>query len=242
MIRAALVQCDGRRVQRKRLSVMQSRQLRIVIFGPPGGGKGTQSAKLERDYNLKPISSGHLLRTSVEIGDEVGKAVEPLLNEGKLVGDELMIKVIKNVFENDPEMAKDNWILDGFPRTLAQAESLDGILQNNPLDAALFLDVPSDVIMERLGNRRVHPESGRTYHLSYNPPKVPGKDDVTGETLITRDDDTPESISKRLAIYEEQTKPLYTYFEKKGILHNIPSPNSDVGYEHMKKLMDKLKQ
>ena len=146
-------------------------------------------------------------------------------------------------------------MLDGFPRTRPQAEALLDLLDQMriPLDAALFLDVPFEVILERLGGlvnlsfiygleRRVHPASGRTYHLTYNPPQQDGIDDETGDPLIIRDDDKPESIKKRLDVYNEKTLPLFDFFNEKGILYKIPSPNSDVGYERIKTIMDELNQ
>lgn len=149
----------------------------------------------------------------------------------------MMVVIKENLLNHHTE-----WLLDGYPRTLSQARQFDAILAplKTPITAALFLDVSDDVIIERIANRWIHLSSGRVYHKSYNPPKRAGLDDVTGEPLIQREDDKEEKVKFRLEKFHENTKPLLDYYRKNGILHIIPSPNSDVGYEHIKKVWAEL--
>eukprot|EP01091_Cochliopodium_minus_P011696 TRINITY_DN338_c0_g2_i1.p1 TRINITY_DN338_c0_g2~~TRINITY_DN338_c0_g2_i1.p1 ORF type:complete len:219 (-),score=78.37 TRINITY_DN338_c0_g2_i1:67-723(-) len=192
-------------------------QLRTIFLGPPGSGKGTQAQKIKEKYPVCHLSSGDMLRAAVKAGTELGKKAEGIMKAGKLVPNELMVGLIKEAIEA-PE-CKSGFILDGYPRTIEQAETLDVMLENSghKLNSAIEFDVPDSIVLDRLLGRLLHQSSGRTYHIIFNPPKVPMTDDVTGEPLIKRDDDKRETIVKRLEIYHQQTSPLVGYYSKKGI-------------------------
>jgi len=217
-----------------------SSRLRLIIIGPPGGGKGTQAERIERDYGLSQISTGQLLRAERDRKSPLGLRIEEKLAKGELVADDLMLDLVKNAFVS--HTSTKGWLLDGFPRTTGQAEQLTGLLKEiaQPITGVLYINVDKNVIADRLKDRYIHPGSGRTYNLQYNPPKVPGKDDVTGEELVQRDDDKPETVLSRLTVYEEKTRPVLDYYAQAGLLHTIDSPNSDVGYERIKALMSDL--
>lgn len=182
--------------------------MRIILLGAPGAGKGTQAQFLMGKYGIPQISTGDMLRAAIKAGTELGLAAKRVMDEGKLVSDELIIGLVKERI-TQADCAK-GFLLDGFPRTIPQADAMQeaGI----KIDHVLEFDVDDEVIVERMSGRRVHPGSGRVYHLSYNPPKVEGKDDVTGEELVIRPDDQEDTVRKRLAIYHEQTKPLVNYY------------------------------
>lgn len=182
--------------------------MRIILLGAPGAGKGTQAQFLMGKYGIPQISTGDMLRAAIKAGTELGLAAKRVMDEGKLVSDELIIGLVKERI-TQADCAK-GFLLDGFPRTIPQADAMQeaGI----KIDHVLEFDVADEVIVERMSGRRVHPGSGRVYHLSYNPPKVEGKDDVTGEELVIRPDDQEDTVRKRLAIYHEQTKPLVNYY------------------------------
>lgn len=182
--------------------------MRIILLGAPGAGKGTQAQFLMGKYGIPQISTGDMLRAAIKAGTELGLAAKRVMDEGKLVSDELIIGLVKERIAQDD--CKDGFLLDGFPRTIPQADAMKEAGVN--VDHCIEFDVPDDVIVERMGGRRVHPASGRVYHVVYNPPKVEGKDNETGEDLIVRDDDKEETVRKRLAIYHEQTKPLVNYY------------------------------
>ena len=182
--------------------------MRIILLGAPGAGKGTQAQFLMGRYGIPQISTGDMLRAAIKAGTELGLAAKQVMDAGKLVSDDIIIGLVKErIAQPDCE---NGFLLDGFPRTIPQADAMKeaGVT----IDCVLEFDVPDDVIVERMGGRRVHPPSGRVYHVVYNPPKVDGKDDETGEDLIIRDDDQEETVRKRLAIYHEQTKPLVDYY------------------------------
>lgn len=186
--------------------------MRIILLGAPGAGKGTQAQFLMGKFGIPQISTGDMLRAAIKAGTELGLAAKKVMDEGKLVSDELIIGLVKERIAQ-PDCAK-GFLLDGFPRTIPQADAMkeNGIR----VDHVIEFDVPDDVIVERMSGRRVHPASGRVYHVQYNPPKVEGKDDQTGEDLVIRDDDKEETVRKRLAIYHEQTKPLVDYYRNEA--------------------------
>ncbi|KAK8846862.1 hypothetical protein IAR55_005952 [Kwoniella newhampshirensis] len=187
--------------------------LRMLVFGKPGSGKGTLSARLVKDYDIAFVSTGDVLRKEIAAKSEVGRKAEQVVATGGLVSDELMLEIVKAELDR---LRGKSWIVDGFPRTLHQGELLDKVLneENRPLNMIVHLNVPDSVIMARISARWVHLPSGRVYNTTYSAPKVPGKDDVTGEPLSKRPDDTPETFSKRLQAYYESTAPLLQYFSK----------------------------
>ncbi len=183
--------------------------MRIVLLGAPGAGKGTQAQFLMAKFGIPQISTGDMLRAAIKAGTELGKQAKAVMDAGQLVSDELIIGLVKErVAQED---CKAGFLLDGFPRTIPQADAMkeNGI----SVDHVLEFDVPDEVIVERMAGRRVHSGSGRVYHLVYNPPKVEGKDDVTGDDLSIRPDDEETTVRKRLAIYHEQTKPLVDFYQ-----------------------------
>ncbi|WP_294945428.1 adenylate kinase [Sulfurivirga sp.] len=186
--------------------------MRIILLGAPGAGKGTQAQFLSRHFGIPQISTGDMLRAAIAEGTELGKEAKKYMDAGQLVPDEVIVGLVKERIAQ-PDCAN-GFLLDGFPRTVAQADALKAA--GVDIDAVIEIDVPDEVIVERLSGRRVHPASGRTYHIKYNPPKQEGLDDETGEPLIQRDDDKPETIRKRLAVYHEQTAPLVDYYRKEA--------------------------
>ena len=182
--------------------------MRLILLGPPGAGKGTQAAYICEKYGIPQISTGDMLRTAVKAGSAMGLAAKKVMDVGGLVSDDIIIGLVKERI-TQPDCAK-GFLFDGFPRTLPQAEAMK--TAGVKVDAVLEIDVPDAAIIERMGGRRVHQPSGRTYHVVFNPPKVAGKDDFTGEALIQRDDDTEATVRKRLTIYHDQTSPLVAYY------------------------------
>ncbi|RIY33578.1 adenylate kinase [Psittacicella melopsittaci] len=183
---------------------------RILLLGAPGAGKGTQAQTIMHLFNIPQISTGDLLRAEVKSGSELGNQLADILKSGQLVSDDIVTRLVKEKAAK-PECAE-GYLLDGFPRNLAQAQALEAA--NLGLDLVIEFDVPDDVIVERITGRRSHPASGRVYHVKFNPPKVEGLDDVTGEPLVTRPDDTPEVVEKRLEVYHTQTAPLISYYRE----------------------------
>ncbi|MGD2052613.1 MAG: adenylate kinase [Gammaproteobacteria bacterium] len=182
--------------------------MRVILLGGPGAGKGTQAGYITQKYNIPQISTGDMLRAHVKAGTELGKAAKKIMDDGGLVSDDIIMGMIKERIKEDD--CKNGYLFDGFPRTIPQADALKegGI----PVDAVVEIDVDDDEIIKRMSGRRVHLASGRTYHVVFNPPKVEGKDDVTGEDLIQRDDDKEDTVRKRLEVYHEQTEPLIEYY------------------------------
>lgn len=192
------------------------------MFGPPGCGKGSQSPKIINRYeNICHLATGDILRAAVTQKSPVGVKAKAAMDAGQLVADEIVIGIIE---ENlDRPDCRNGFILDGFPRTIPQSEALDKTLEkrNQKIDAVLSLEVPKEKLVTRCAGRWIHKESGRSYHTKFAPPKVPGKDDITGEPLMQRPDDREEVVSSRLDVYDKQTNPLKDYYKKKGVLHNI---------------------
>src|SRR5512146_619257 len=182
--------------------------MRLILLGPPGAGKGTQAKYIVERFGIPQISTGDMLRAAVKAGTPLGLAAKKVMDEGKLVSDDIIIGLVKERLTQS-DCAK-GYMFDGFPRTIPQADALKD--SGVALDVVLEIDVPDSEIVERMGGRRVHVASGRTYHVKFNPPKVEGKDDETGEPLIQRDDDREETVKKRLDVYHAQTKPLVEYY------------------------------
>ena len=195
--------------------------MKIILLGPPGGGKGTQSKLLVSKFNIPQISTGDILRDHVKNKSELGIKANSYMQNGELVPDNLILNMIKFRLKEDD--CKSGYILDGFPRTIPQAEGLDNILENlnQKLDKIVVLDVKDEDIIERMSGRRMHIESGRVYHIKFNPPQNEGLDDITNEKLTIRKDDQPETVKKRLMIYHETTKPLIEYYTAKNIVSSI---------------------
>jgi len=183
--------------------------MKLILLGAPGAGKGTQAAFICKHYGIPQIATGDMLRAAVKAGTPLGLQAKAVMDAGALVSDDLIINLVKERL-TQPD-CRAGFLFDGFPRTIPQAEALKqaGV----QLDAVLEFDVPFDAIIERISGRRSHPGSGRTYHVKFNPPKVPGKDDVTGEPLVQRDDDKEETVRKRLEVYQQQTRPLVDYYQ-----------------------------
>lgn len=184
--------------------------MKLILLGGPGAGKGTQAGFITEKYGIPQISTGDMLRAAVKAGTPMGLAAKKVMDAGGLVSDEIILGLIGERLKQ-PDCAK-GFLLDGFPRTIPQAEALRA--QGVGLDCVLEIDVSDEEIIRRMSGRRVHLGSGRTYHIVFNPPKVEGKDDVTGEALIQRDDDKEETVKKRLAAYHNQTKPLTDFYSK----------------------------
>jgi adenylate kinase len=184
--------------------------MRLILLGAPGAGKGTQATFICQKYGIPQISTGDMLRAAVKAGTPLGIEAKKVMDAGGLVSDELIINLVKDRIAQ-PDCAK-GFLFDGFPRTIPQAEAMKAA--GVKLDYVLEIDVPFEAIVERMSGRRSHPASGRTYHVKFNPPKVEGKDDVTGEPLVQRDDDKEETVNKRLEVYSAQTRPLVDYYSK----------------------------
>jgi adenylate kinase len=182
--------------------------MRVILLGGPGAGKGTQAGFIKESFGIPQISTGDMLRAHVKAGTELGKAAKKIMDEGGLVSDDIIMGMVKErITESD---CANGFLFDGFPRTLAQADALkDGKVF---VDAVVEIDVPDEEIIRRMSGRRVHLASGRTYHVVFNPPKVEGLDDETGEPLIQRDDDKEETVKARLKVYHDQTEPLIAYY------------------------------
>ncbi|TPX54612.1 hypothetical protein PhCBS80983_g05858 [Powellomyces hirtus] len=240
--------------------VNKERRMRSLIMGSPGAGKGTQTKRLTQRYDIETISSGDLLRQSIMDGTPFGLQAQKIIEDGGLVPDDLVVELI--MFELDKLEGK-NWLLDGmaildnleaahtspnddepsfsgFPRTLSQAQTLDAHLETlqHPLDLVINLDVPEEVILQRIMDRWIHPASGRTYNMSYNPPKKTGFDDETGEPLTKRADDNVETFKYRLDQYYELTKPLLDYYAARGTLRSFHGKTSDEIYPQIEKELD----
>jgi len=207
----------------------------MLILGKPGGGKGTISKKILSDFSLfEHFSTGDMLRQHVRNKTEIGIEAKSYMDKGSLVPDELIIRLVMEDASKIMDQGK-SLLLDGFPRTMEQAMALD---QSIDVDVVVDLDIPNETIVERIADRWIHPASGRVYNYSYNPPKVQGKDDVTGEDLIQREDDKPETVTRRLVAYDEVTAPLVEYYNDKGVLKTFKGTMSDVIYKDVNKWLN----
>lgn len=184
--------------------------MRIILLGAPGAGKGTQAQILKDKFNIPQISTGDMLRGAIKANTRLGLEAKQFMDSGALVPDQLIIELVKERIQDSD--CKQGFLLDGFPRTIPQAEAMKEAAIT--IDMVIEIDVPDNVILDRLSGRRTHIASGRIYHIHNNPPKIQGKDDVTGEDLVQRDDDKEETILKRLSVYHSQTKPLVDYYLK----------------------------
>ena len=214
--------------------------MRIVLLGPPGAGKGTQAEVLCKNFNLPHISTGNMLREAIQSGTQLGRQAKKLMDDGILVSDEAIVSlVVERIKQED---CKSGFLFDGYPRTIPQAEALDQ--KSIGIDAVIEIDVPDREIIKRMAGRRVHLGSGRNYHVVFNPPKIEDKDDQTGEPLIQREDDKPDTVKDRLDVYRTQTQPLINfYIEKsdKGELTYIKVSGSDLPNLVSKNILEKLK-
>ena len=195
--------------------------MKIIMLGAPGAGKGTQAMKIAEKYQIPHISTGDIFRANIKEGTELGKKAKSYMDQGQLVPDELTLELIMDRFQN-PDCAN-GYVLDGFPRTIPQAEALTEALakKGETIDYAINVEVPDENIINRMGGRRACLACGSTYHIVYAAPKVEDVCDTCGENLVLRDDDKPETVSKRLKVYHEQTQPLIDYYTKQGVLKTV---------------------
>ena len=195
--------------------------MKIIMLGAPGAGKGTQAKKIAAKYDIPHISTGDIFRANIKNGTELGKKAKTFMDQGLLVPDELVVDLV--VDRVNQEDCSNGYVLDGFPRTIPQAEALENALkaQGQSVDFAIDIDVPDENIVKRMGGRRACVGCGATYHLVYAPTKKEGICDVCGSELILRDDDKPETVTKRLNVYHEQTQPLIDFYKKAGILKTV---------------------
>jgi adenylate kinase len=184
--------------------------MRLILLGAPGAGKGTQANYIKEKYNIPQISTGDMLRAAIKAGTEMGLAAKRVMDAGQLVSDDIIIGLVKERLKESD--CANGYLFDGFPRTIAQADAMKD--SGVAIDYVLEIDVPDELIVERMSGRRTHPASGRVYHVKFNPPKNEGVDDLTGEALVQRDDDQAETVKKRLAVYHNQTEVLLGYYNK----------------------------
>ncbi len=210
--------------------------MRIILLGAPGAGKGTQAKFIMGSYAIPQISTGDMLRAAVKAESPLGLQVKDIMAAGALVPDELIIGLVKERIAQDD--CKNGFLFDGFPRTIPQAEAL--FAAGVEIDHVLEISVDDEEIVQRLSGRRVHPDSGRIYHIAHNPPKEPGIDDVTGEPLIQREDDKEQTIRKRLAVYHEQTEPLVSYYQQLSAKYGKPMCSRVEGVGSMAEIKNKI--
>ena len=194
--------------------------MRLILLGPPGAGKGTQANFIREKFAIPQISTGDMLRAAVKAGTPLGVAAKKVMDAGQLVSDDVIISLVKERLKQPDCMQ--GYLFDGFPRTIPQAEAMKAA--GVGLDYVLEIDVPDAEIITRMSGRRVHPASGRTYHIKFNPPRVAGRDDATGEPLVQRDDDREETVRKRLEVYRAQTRPLVEYYGKWAATGDAKAP------------------
>lgn len=195
--------------------------MNLILMGLPGAGKGTQAERIVEKYGIPHISTGDMFRAAIKGETELGLKAKSYMDAGELVPDEVTIGIVRDRLA-EPDCDK-GFLLDGFPRTVAQAEALEELLDSlgRKIDYVINVDVPEQLLLDRLTGRRVSPTTGRTYHVIFNPPKVEGKCDIDGSELIQRDDDKPETVKKRLEVNQKQAKPLFDFYNDKGYLRNI---------------------
>jgi len=216
--------------------------MRLVLLGPPGAGKGTQAARLQEDFRLPYVATGDILRAAVKDGTELGMKAKGFMDAGELVPDELVIDLIVDRIGADD--ARDGFILDGFPRTRAQADALGEAFDRlgRRITAVLLFDVPDEELVSRISGRRVSVKTGRVYHVESDPPKHEGRCDVDGSRLVQRDDDKPEVVEKRLEVYHAETEPLVAYYDERGLLRRIDGtrPPTEV-HDHVRAVLATLR-
>ncbi|KAF0382069.1 adenylate kinase [Gigaspora margarita] len=215
------------------LSMRDGLPMRLLLLGSPGSGKGTQSYRIQKKFNISVISSGDILRQNIARGTKIGKIAAREIERGAYVSDEIMIELVTKELQNKQQ----NWLLDGFPRTIAQAIALDdrSAMTDRALNLVINLHVPEEVILQRIMDRWVHVPSGRVYNLSYNPPKINGLDDITGEKLTKRSDDNPETFKIRLQKHRALTEPLLEYYAERNILITFHGRTSDEIYPQIER-------
>ena len=216
--------------------------MRVILFGPPGAGKGTQANFLTRDYGLVQLSTGDMLRAAIKSGSEIGKKAKAVMDAGELVSDEIVVTIVEErIAQPDCE---NGYLLDGFPRNRKQAEKLDEMLQRSGqhIDCVIEIQVDEEAVVRRIGGRRFHLASGRSYHVEFNPPKVANRDDKTGEELVQRDDDNEETVRARLKTYAEQTTPLSDHYSKQHLLKTIDGMgNPEEVYQRLRESLMEFK-
>uniref|UniRef100_H2YJ95 GTP:AMP phosphotransferase, mitochondrial n=1 Tax=Ciona savignyi TaxID=51511 RepID=H2YJ95_CIOSA len=217
-----------------RLTLLR-RAVHAIIMGPPGSGKGTVSSRIIRDFDMQHLSSGDLLRAEIAEESTHGVRAKQYIEEGKLVPDALVVELVLSQIQKIS--TNTSWLLDGFPRTIEQAKELS---KKEKLDCVINLDVPFNTIRERLSGRWTHLSSGRVYNDGFNPPKVPGVDDITGEPLVQRNDDKPETVQKRLETYQLQTAPLLDFYGEKGLLHSYSGTKTDEIWPKVKEFLNSI--
>jgi adenylate kinase len=194
--------------------------MHLILLGPPGAGKGTQAGFITARFGIPQVSTGDMLRAAIKAGTPLGQAAREVMDRGQLVPDEIVIELVRRRLEA-PD-CRNGYLFDGFPRTIAQAEAMRSA--GVPIDFVLEIDVPDEQIVARMGGRRVHLASGRTYHEKFNPPRVAGRDDVTGDPLMLREDDKEATVRKRLEVYKAQTRPLIEYYQRWAASGNARAP------------------
>ena len=217
-------------------------QLNLILFGPPGAGKGTQAERLRQDFALPYIATGDMLRANVKEQTELGKQAKGFMDAGDLVPDELIVEMTRERLERSD--AQDGFLLDGFPRTVNQADALAAMLKRlaRRITAVLLIDVPDEEVIRRLSGRRMCVKAGHSYHVEFDPPKREGICDQDGSRLVQRDDDQPEVVEHRLAVYHEKTKPLVDYYEAQGLIRRVDGtrPPADV-HDHIRAVIATLR-
>ena len=217
-------------------------ELNLILFGPPGAGKGTQAARLQEDFRLPYVATGDILRAAVKDGTQLGLKAKGFMDAGELVPDDLVIDLIVDRIGADD--ARDGFILDGFPRTRAQADALGEAFDKlgRRITAVLLFDVPDEDLVRRISGRRVSVKTGRVYHVESDPPKHEGRCDVDGSRLVQRDDDKPEVVQKRLEVYHAETEPLVAYYDERGLLRRIDGTRSPTEvHDHVRAVLATLR-
>jgi len=227
----------------QKVSPSPAEQLRMILVGPPGAGKGTQAPNLKKKYCVCHLATGDMLREQIQQKTSLGLEAKKIMDAGGLVSDDIMVGMVKDQLENNKE-CKNGFILDGFPRTVPQAEKLDSMLESRKekIDHVVELQIADQLLISRITGRLIHPASGRTYHKEFSPPKKPGVDDVTGEPLIQRSDDNVETLRRRLDAFHKQTGPVVEYYKKKGIWASIDAAQSPkLVWQNLSAICDKKK-